>query len=188
MPHQIFAVHGSSTQPLEYSRVACGILGTHPRAPIVESLQEDICVFRFSCWLVLIQHNRLFHAATGAVQPHIGLAAEGMPRFLQHLQGRRATPSPYAAAHVAYHPGATSPKHCLCFSGPVPPARRREPWGRGWFQKDSYIRIDRRGWFVCNFWATVRADFWPLVCKFGATDAQKLDNCTDATDTALCLP
>ena len=88
MPHQIFAVHGPSTQPLEYSRAACGIPGTHPRAPVVESSQEDLCVVHFFCRLVLIQHDHLLRAAAGAVQPHIGLAGGGTSRFLQHLQGR----------------------------------------------------------------------------------------------------
>ena len=42
----------------------------------------------FSGGLVLIQHNRLFRAAAGAVQPHVGLAGGGTSRLFQHLQGR----------------------------------------------------------------------------------------------------
>ena len=40
----------------------------------------------FSGGLVLIQHNRLFRAAAGAVQPHVGLAGGGTSRLFQHLQ------------------------------------------------------------------------------------------------------
>ena len=45
-------------------------------------------MLRFSRRLVLIQHNGLFRAATGAVQPHVGLAGGGTSRLSQHLQGR----------------------------------------------------------------------------------------------------
>ena len=45
-------------------------------------------MFRFSGGLVLIQHNGLFCAAAGAVQPHVGLAGGGTSRLFQHLQGR----------------------------------------------------------------------------------------------------
>ena len=45
-------------------------------------------MLRFSRRLVLIQHNRLFRAAAGAVQPHVGLAGGGTSRLFQHLQGR----------------------------------------------------------------------------------------------------
>ena len=43
-------------------------------------------MLRFSGGLVLIQHNGLFRAAAGAVQPHVGLAGGGAPRLFQHLQ------------------------------------------------------------------------------------------------------
>ena len=43
-------------------------------------------MLRFSGGLVLIQHNRLFRAAAGAVQPHVGLAGGGTSRLFQHLQ------------------------------------------------------------------------------------------------------
>ena len=45
-------------------------------------------MLRFSGGLVLIQHNGLFRAAAGAVQPHVGLAGRGTSRLFQHLQGR----------------------------------------------------------------------------------------------------
>ena len=45
-------------------------------------------MLRFSGGLVLIQYNGLFRTATGAVQPHVGLAGRGTSRFFQHLQGR----------------------------------------------------------------------------------------------------
>ena len=45
-------------------------------------------MLRFSGGLVLIQHNGLFRAAAGAVQPHAGLAGGGTSRLFQHLQGR----------------------------------------------------------------------------------------------------
>ena len=45
-------------------------------------------MFRFSGGLVLIQYNGLFRTATGAVQPHVGLAGRGTSRLFQHLQGR----------------------------------------------------------------------------------------------------
>ncbi len=45
-------------------------------------------MLRFSGGLVLIQHNGLFRAAAGAVQPHVGLAGGGTSRLFQHLQGR----------------------------------------------------------------------------------------------------
>ena len=45
-------------------------------------------MLRFSRRLVLIQHNGLFRAAAGAVQPHVGLAGGGTSRLFQHLQGR----------------------------------------------------------------------------------------------------
>ena len=45
-------------------------------------------MLRFSGGLVLIQHNGLFRAAAGAVQPHVGLTGRGTSRLFQHLQGR----------------------------------------------------------------------------------------------------
>ena len=56
--------------------------------PSREALQEMLSVLRFSRGLVLIQHNSLFCAATGAVQPHVGLSGGGTSRLFQHLQGR----------------------------------------------------------------------------------------------------
>ena len=45
-------------------------------------------MLRFSGGLVLIHYNGLLRTATGAVQPHVGLAGRGTSRFFQHLQGR----------------------------------------------------------------------------------------------------
>ena len=45
-------------------------------------------MLRFSGGLVFIQHNGLLRVATGAVQPHVGLAGRGTSRLFQHLQGR----------------------------------------------------------------------------------------------------
>ena len=56
--------------------------------PAREALQETIGVLRFPRGLVFIQHNGLFRAAAGAVQPHVGLAGGGTSRLFQHLQGR----------------------------------------------------------------------------------------------------
>ena len=56
--------------------------------PAGKALQKVLCMLRFPCGLVLIQDNGLLRTAAGPVQPHIGLAGGGTPRFLQHLQGR----------------------------------------------------------------------------------------------------
>ena len=56
--------------------------------PAREPVQKFFRVFCFSVFLVLIQNDRMLSTATGAVQPHIGLAGGGTSRFFQHLQGR----------------------------------------------------------------------------------------------------
>ena len=54
--------------------------------PAREAFQEGLRMLRFSGGPVLIQHNRLFRAAAGTVQPHVGLAGGGTSRLFQHLQ------------------------------------------------------------------------------------------------------
>lgn len=39
-------------------------------------------MLRIPAWLVLVQNNGVFGAATGPVEPHVGLACRGPARLL----------------------------------------------------------------------------------------------------------